>query len=111
MWSSFRSAVFPRNLSIVLTIAILYLSLLARRWLRDKDRFARLNLEWSALVPVMAFAQLFVITVSDGITDLIKHSYLFNLLFDYMLVAMGAQLLASLLGKSTAKETGRDPSA
>jgi hypothetical protein len=105
MWSSIRSAILPRNLWVVLTIGILYLALLSRRWLRHKERLARLNLEWCALIPVMALAQLFVITVSDGVLDLIKHAYLFNLLFDSMLVAMGAQLLASLAGTSKAKET------
>ncbi len=97
MWSTLRSAVLPRNLWFVLSIGILYLALLSRRWLRDKDRLARLNLEWSAMIPLMALAQLLVITVSDGISDLTKHAYLFNLLVDYMLVAMGAQLLTLLM--------------
>ena len=110
MWSSIRSAILPRNLWVVLTIGILYLALLSRRWVRNKERLARLNLEWCALIPVMALAQLFVITVSDGVLDLIKHAYLFNLLFDSMLVAMGAQLLASLAGTSKAKETESEPS-
>lgn len=110
MWSSIRSTVLPRNLWMVLTIGILYLALLSRKWLRDTDRLARLNLEWSALIPVMALAQLLVIAVSDGVLDLTKHAHLFNLLFDYMLIALGAQLLASLAVTSTTKETGREPS-
>jgi hypothetical protein len=104
MWSSLRSAVLPRNLGVVVAIAILYLALLSRRWLRDQSRLARLNLEWSALIAIMAFAQLVVIAISDGILDLTKHAYLFNLLFDSMLVTMAALLLASLAG-SQRKET------
>jgi hypothetical protein len=111
MWSTLRSAIMPRNLWSVLTVGILYLALLSRRWLRDKDPFSRLNMEWSALVPFMALAQLFVITISDGVIDIVKHAFLFNLLFDYMLVAMGAQLLMSLFGKPTARISDSEPSA
>lgn len=104
MWSSFRSAVLPGNLWFVTTIGILYLALLSRKWLRSKDQLARLNLEWSALIAVMALAQLLLITVSDGILDLTKHAYLFNLLFDYMLVLMSTYLLAFLIGVATKAE-------
>lgn len=106
MWSTLRSAILPRNLWFVIAIAMLYLGLLSRNWLRDKDRLARLNLEWSALIPVMALAQLFAITVSDGISDLIKHAYLFNLLTDYMLVVMLTYLLTWFFGISKKQEAG-----
>jgi hypothetical protein len=98
MWSSVRSALSPGNLWFVIAIGILYLGLLSRSWLRSQDRLSRLNLEWSALIAVMALAQLLLITVSDGILDLTKHAYLFNLLFDYMLVLMLTHLLASFMG-------------
>jgi len=94
MWSSFRTAILPRNLWFLVAIGILYWGLLSRNWLREKSVLARLNLEWSALIPLMAMAQLFVITISDGISDLTKHAYLFNLLVDYMLVTLLTYLLA-----------------
>jgi DNA invertase Pin-like site-specific DNA recombinase len=80
------------------------LALLTRNWLRYQDRLSRLSLEWSALIAVMALAQLLLITVSDGILDLTKHAYLFNLLFDYMLVLMFTHLLAFLIGAATKAE-------
>lgn len=104
MWSSVRSTVLPRGLWFVVAVGILYLALLTRNWLRYQDRLSRLSLEWSALIAVMALAQLLLITVSDGILDLTKHAYLFNLLFDYMLVLMFTHLLAFLIGAATKAE-------
>lgn len=111
MWSSIRSGVLTSNLVFVLAIGTLYLALLARKWLRDRGRAARLNVEWLALIVVMAMAQLLVISVSDGISDMIKHAFLFNLLFDIMLVAMGAQVLTLLAGTRVTKETKKEGSA
>jgi len=104
MWSSFRTAILPRNLWFCVVVGMLYLGLLARSWLRQKSDSARLNLEWSALIPVMALAQLVVISISDGISDLTKHAYLFNLLFDYMLVALLTYLIAWFFSVSKSDE-------
>lgn len=104
MWSSFRTAILPRSLWFLVAVGILYWGLLARSWLREKSGLARLNLEWSALIPVMVLAQLFEITISDGISDLVKHAYLFNLLVDYMLVAMLTYLLAWFFNTSKSDE-------
>jgi len=51
MWSSIRSAILPRNLWVVLTIGILYLALLSRRWLRHKEQARAFEREWCAFDP------------------------------------------------------------
>jgi len=104
MWSSIRSVLLPRDLWFVTLIGILYLILLGRKWLRARDRLEHLQLEWSALIALMALGQLIVITISDGVSDLIKHSFLFNVLFDYMLVVLMAHVLNVVLSVSKREE-------
>jgi hypothetical protein len=104
MWSSFRTAILPRNLWFLVAVGMLYLGLLARSWLRQTSGLARLNLEWSALIPVMALAQLVVISISDGISDLTKHAYLFNLLVDYILVTLLTYLIGWFFSTSKSDE-------
>ncbi len=101
MWSSVRAAVLPKSLVFVVAAFIVYLGLLTRGWLREKDPGALLNLEWSAMIVPMALLQLGLITVSDGITDAIKHAFLFNLLLDYALVAIVTALLTAVTSASS----------
>ncbi len=90
MWSTFRAAVLPRSLWFVFVVAALYLMFLLSAWLRVSDPADRSRLAWTSLLPVLALAQLLLITISDGVSDVVKHAYLFNLLFDGMLVAIAA---------------------
>jgi len=96
--------VLPRNLWFVTLIGMLYLILLGQKWLRARSRLDHLHLEWSALIALMAFGQLIVISVSDGASDLTKHSYLFDLLFDYMLVVLLVHILNLVLSVSKREE-------
>jgi len=98
MWSSIRSAVLPGSLIFALMVAAVYLALLAKRWVGEKQPAARLSLEWSALIAAMAGIQLALISMADGIYDVTKHAFLFNMFLDYMLVAIAAQGLAKLAG-------------
>jgi hypothetical protein len=102
MWSSVRAGGLPRSIWLVLAVALLHLCLLARKWVADKDPVSRLNLEWLALLVPLAFAQLFLVTISDGVSDATKHALLFNLLLDCMMVAIAAQLLG---GRTTTQRS------
>ena len=106
MWTGIRSAVMmPRSLAFIVLATAVYLWLLGKKWIGETNTATLLSLEWSALIAVMALLQLGLITVSDGLNDVIKHAFLFNLLFDYMLVAIAAMLL-SYITKATPKAEG-----
>ncbi len=91
MWSTFRAAALPRSLWFVFLVAATHLFFVLKAWSRVTDATDRSRLAWTSLLPVLAIAQLVLITASDGVSDLVKHAYLFNLLFDAMLVAIAAR--------------------
>ncbi|MBI3934930.1 MAG: hypothetical protein HY316_09580 [Acidobacteria bacterium] len=108
MWSSFRAAVGPGSIWLVLMVCVVHLGLLARMWFRQNDKTGRLNLEWCALMAPMALAQLLLISIFNGVSELDRHAFLFNLFLDFMLVAVGAQLLALLTMRSPATRPAKE---
>jgi hypothetical protein len=88
MWSSLRTAALPRSLWFLGLIIAAYLVTLAREWRKDNDPARRLPIELGAMIPFMALQQLLLLSITDGVSDLVKHGFLSNLLVDMMLVVL-----------------------
>ncbi len=86
MWSTARIAALPKSLWFLWALVALYLGVLIREWRRDPAPERRLAVEFGLMIPAMALQQLVLISITDGVGDLVKHGFFFNLMVDVMLV-------------------------
>jgi hypothetical protein len=61
---------------------------IARYRLLDRTRYARLSTEFWGVLMLMALMQLVIVPLGDGDQDVWKHLFLFNLLFDVLVIGM-----------------------
>jgi hypothetical protein len=97
IWSTIRSKLFPWSLGFVLAVLVCYLCLVLQRWRGEHDIRFRVGFEILLTLPPLLLGHLTLISIFDGISDVTKHAFLFNLLFDFILIATVAIGIGQLI--------------
>ncbi len=88
MWSTARIALLPPSLLFLFLLIAAYLAILIREWRSNDAPALRLAIDLGFTIPAMAMLQLLLISITDGVGDLVKHGFLFNMFVDVMLVVL-----------------------
>lgn len=87
LWSELKRTVLPNQLWFIVLVYVLYYGVLIVEWLRKADLRTRIQLELFMVVGLIGCFGFLIPIVGDGLADLGKHLFLFNVAFDMMLAA------------------------
>jgi len=85
-WSEFKRGVLPNRLWLVGSFFAAYYLALAAAYLRRPDKRDRILLELGAAIGLIGAFAFIVPLIGDGEADLGKHLFLFNVVFDLMVL-------------------------
>jgi len=85
-WSEFKKGVLPNGLWSITLVFVVYFAAAAWEWLRCADRKRRAGVELLILLGLTGVFSFLIPIVGDGQADMGKHLFLFNAIFDMMLV-------------------------
>jgi len=86
-WSQFKRTALPNELSFIMIVYLLYYGLLLYEWRRRDSIFSRIALELFGVIGLIGAFGFLIPIVGDGLADLSKHLFMFNVAFDMMLAA------------------------
>lgn len=107
-WSEFKRSVLPNQLWFIIAIYVLYFGVLLYEWLRNRELGNRIGLELFAVVGLIGAFGFLIPIVGDGLADLSKHLFMFNVAFDMMLAASVLWMLYKLSGLVWKKHRNRN---
>jgi len=87
-WSEFKRSVIPSKLYFIVLVYVLYYGAALYEWLRARHHRDRIRAELFMLLGLVGCAAYLIPIVGDGLADLSKHLFMFNVVFDMMLVAI-----------------------
>jgi hypothetical protein len=96
LWDKFKQKLWPKSLWFFVVYSLLLGALIVSAWLKSGHQRGRLALEFCFTLWLMMLAAFVAPMLGDGESDLVRHLFLFNALFDLSLLALSALLLASL---------------
>ncbi|MFC0211783.1 hypothetical protein ACFFK0_04825 [Paenibacillus chartarius] len=86
-WSEWKRSVLPNTLWFLLPFSALYYAVLWREWRRAASAARRVCCETFALIGLIGAVSFVIPVVGDGLADLAKHLFLYNVCFDIMFVS------------------------
>jgi len=86
-WSQFKRTVLPNEFSFIMIVYLLYYGVLLYEWRRRDSIFSRIALELFGVIGLIGAFGFLIPIVGDGLADLSKHLFMFNVAFDIMLAA------------------------
>ncbi|MEO6726696.1 MAG: hypothetical protein ABIU20_01050 [Blastocatellia bacterium] len=95
VWSSFKQQYWPKSLWLLAGYWLLLLALLLKGY-RQSSRPERTLRDFFLMLWLMMLAAFVTPMLGDGESDLIKHLFLFNVLFDLSLLLLSGLALAKL---------------
>ncbi|GAA4838245.1 membrane protein [Paenibacillus vulneris] len=96
-WSQFKNTHMPNSLLFIALFYAAYYAVAIYEYLRRKNRIARIRTELMMLIGFVGIIGFMVPVVGDGMADIGKHLFLFNVCFDMMLVASVTWLVYRLI--------------
>jgi hypothetical protein len=87
-WSDARHRLMPGTLWFLIPFTIIHIAVATYAWVHTSELRTRLLAELHLLLVVMALMQFLVVLLGEGEFEIVKHLFLFNLLFDLALVAL-----------------------
>lgn len=85
-WSEFKNRHMPNSLLFIALFCLLYFAAAAYDYFRYRDRRSRLRGELMMAVGLVGVFGFMIPILGDGLADLGKHLFLFNVCFDMMVV-------------------------
>jgi len=92
-WSNIKNQFFPKNLWFIFGFLLLYMMMVIYEWRRAKNK---LPVEVMMLLPIITGMALVTPFIGVGMTEIGKHMFLFNVLFDICLIIAVFWLLSKL---------------
>ncbi|MGO4547370.1 hypothetical protein AB4Z29_21535 [Paenibacillus sp. 2TAB23] len=86
-WSEFKRHHMPNALWFIAVVYGLYFAVAVFEWLRRYDKRSRISAELLILLGLTGIFSFLIPILGDGQADMGKHLFLFNVVFDMMLVA------------------------
>ncbi|WP_138754571.1 hypothetical protein [Paenibacillus sinopodophylli] len=87
-WSEFKRHHLPNALWFIAVIYVVYFGAAVLEWLRREDKRSRIAVELMILLGLTGIFSFLIPILGDGQADMSKHLFLFNVVFDMMLVAI-----------------------
>ncbi len=87
-WSELKYKYLPKQLWFMLLVMGLGAVIAIAEWLRAKRKQHRVAAELFFLIAVLALFSFIIPVVGDGMADLSKHLFMFNVAFDVLLLAL-----------------------
>ncbi|WP_168123896.1 hypothetical protein [Paenibacillus sp. HB172176] len=85
-WSEFKKHHMPNRLWFIGLVYLLYIGVLVFYWAKDRDTGARIRVELFLLLALTGMFSFLIPILGDGQADIAKHLFLFNAVFDMMLI-------------------------
>lgn len=85
-WSEFKKQYIPNKLWFIVLFFVLFFAAASYEWVRRKDTRSRIAVELFVLLALIGIFSFLIPIVGDGLADLSKHLFLFNVVFDMMFV-------------------------
>jgi len=96
-WSELQTRMFPKSLGFVGAFLAIFIVLTSWEILRARQACRGTQTAvFCLVVAMMAISQLVIVIAVEGTVDVVKHLYMFQLLFDLCLIASVAWLLGRL---------------
>ncbi|MFC6333189.1 hypothetical protein ACFP56_11190 [Paenibacillus septentrionalis] len=86
-WSEFKRNILPNQLWFIVFVYVLYYGGALYEWIAARSLRSKLQSELFMVLGLVGLIGYFVPIVGDGMADLSKHLFMFNVVFDMMLVA------------------------
>ncbi|MFD2115320.1 hypothetical protein ACFSTH_09975 [Paenibacillus yanchengensis] len=87
-WSEFKHQYMPRQLLFVLSIFAVYFLIVAYQWWKNRQYDTKMVWELFAIIGLTGCFSFLIPVIGDGHADLSKHMFMFNVVFDVMLVVI-----------------------
>jgi len=85
-WSELKRNIVPNKLWFIVLVYVLYYGAALYEWLRARQLRSRIQAELFMLLGLVGCVSYLIPIVGDGLADLSKHLFTFNVVFDMMLV-------------------------
>ncbi|MCM3750326.1 hypothetical protein M3223_23755 [Paenibacillus pasadenensis] len=92
-WSSFKAEYMPRSLLFIVLFYAAFYAVCVVEWIRSRSQSVRMTAELLMLVGFIGVFSFVVPVLGDGLADIEKHLFLYNVTFDMMLLASAAWLV------------------
>lgn len=97
-WSEFKRQYVPNALWFIAVFYVLYYAAALFEWLRRYDNRSRIAIELFMLLGLTGIFSFLIPILGDGQADLGKHLFLFNVIFDMMVVTAIVWIVYQLSG-------------
>lgn len=95
-WSEFKNTHVPKSLLFITLFYAAYYAVAAFEYFRRRDRNSRIRTELMMLIGLAGIIAFLMPVIGDGQADIGKHLFLFNVIFDMMLVVSVVWLVYQL---------------
>ncbi len=92
-WSELKRHDMPNQLWFIVAVFALFFAAAAYEWLRSRGKRLRIAVELFILLGLTGIFSFLIPILGDGLADLSKHLFLFNVVFDMMLVTAAVWLV------------------
>lgn len=87
VWSEFKKQYIPNALYFIVLFYVLYYAAAIYEWMRRYDIRSRIAIELFMLLGLVGIFSFLIPILGDGQADISKHLFLFNVIFDMMIVS------------------------
>lgn len=99
LWSELKRTIFPQKLWFIVLFCALYYGVALYEWFKAKSLRSKVAVELFMLLGLIGIFSFLIPIVGDGQADLSKHLFLYNVVFDMMIVSSVMWLIHQIANK------------